>query len=93
MIALSTGQIQSFAAKHTQRDDQCREVLLRQTKNRALSQRQLDPGTGLRRCDRQLQEIPGTGRCGRPEESMTKGTAQRDYGTSLSGTLPLCLRP
>jgi len=57
MATFSTGQLQSIAAKHTQRGDQRREILLGQAKDGAISQGQLDPGTALCRRDRQLQKV------------------------------------
>ncbi|MGO9227632.1 MAG: hypothetical protein ACLQKA_00280 [Bryobacteraceae bacterium] len=57
MTTLSPGQLQSFAAKHTQRGDQRREILLGQAEDGAIGQGQLDPGTALRRRDRQLQKV------------------------------------
>jgi hypothetical protein len=57
MTTLSPGQLQSFAAKHTQRGHERREILLGQAEDGAIGQGQLDPGTALRRRDRQLQEL------------------------------------
>jgi len=57
MTTISTGQLQSFAAKHTQRGHERRQILLGQAKDGAVGQGQLHPGTALGRRDRQLQEL------------------------------------
>ena len=87
MTTLSTRQLQPFAAKHTQHGDQRREILLGQAKDGAVGQRQLDPGTALRRRDRQLQEVRRAWRRRGPDKRIAKRAARRDRGTSPSGTL------
>ncbi|MGA3006206.1 MAG: hypothetical protein ABSE20_31340 [Acetobacteraceae bacterium] len=57
MATLSPRQLRRISAKQTQHGKQRREILLREANDGAIRQRQLDPGTGRYRRNRQLQEV------------------------------------